>query len=148
MPIGGVLEKISSNRILLAGDAAGFVNGFTAEGIYYAMLSGEHAGKMAIEAVNKKNTSANFLRQYDKACEVEVGYEMRKSVELQKRLLSNPKLIDSIVRLANSSKAVRTMLANYAVGALSYKDMKKRAIIVALPGYLRYKAERLWLKLN
>jgi len=148
LPIGGVLEKISSNRILLAGDAAGFVNGFTAEGIYYAMLSGEHAGKMAIEAVNKKNTSANFLRQYDKACEVEVGYEMRKSVELQKRLLSNPKLIDSIVRLANSSKAVRTMLANYAVGALSYKDMKKRAIIVALPGYLRYKAERLWLKLN
>ena len=148
LPIGGVLEKISSNRILLAGDAAGFVNGFTAEGIYYAMLSGEHAGKMAIEAINKKNTSANFLRQYDKACEAEVGYEMRKSVELQKRLLSNPKLIDSIVRLANSSKAVRTMLANYAVGALSYKDMKKRAIIVALPGYLRYKVERLWLKLN
>ena len=32
-------------RVLLAGDAGGFVNGFTAEGIYYAMVSGDLAAR-------------------------------------------------------------------------------------------------------
>jgi geranylgeranyl reductase family protein len=148
LPVGGPLKKLSANRILLAGDAAGFVNGFTAEGIYYAMVSGEHAGKTALEAVRKKDASAEFLSRYDKAIEDEVGKELRKSVSLQKRLLSNPKLIDSVVRFASRNKAVRTLLTGFAVGALSYEEMKRRAIIQALPDYLRYKAEKLWHRLH
>ena len=69
LPVGGPLERISGDRILLVGDAAGFVNGFTAEGIYYAMISGEHAGNTALQACKKKDTSAEFLRRYDRACE-------------------------------------------------------------------------------
>ena len=30
----------ATRRVMLAGDAGGFVNGITAEGIYYAMVSG------------------------------------------------------------------------------------------------------------
>ena len=37
-------------RVLLAGDAGGFVNGFTAEGIYYAMVSGDLAARAVLEA--------------------------------------------------------------------------------------------------
>ena len=147
LPVGGPLKRISAGRILLAGDAAGFVNGFTAEGIYYAMLSGEHAGKVALEALRYKNTSAEFLRRYDNACEAEVGHELRKSVVLQKRLFSNPKLIDSVVRFANRSTAVRTLLTKFGVGEMSYEELKRRAIFEALPGYLSYKAEKLWHKL-
>ena len=33
----------------LAGDAGGFVNGFTAEGIYYAMVSGELAARALLD---------------------------------------------------------------------------------------------------
>ena len=40
IPVGGPLRRPGRGRVLLAGDAGGFVNGFTAEGIYYAMVSG------------------------------------------------------------------------------------------------------------
>src|SRR5262249_10698775 len=43
IPVGGPLRRPGRGRVLLAGDAGGFVNGFTAEGIYYAMVTGELA---------------------------------------------------------------------------------------------------------
>jgi flavin-dependent dehydrogenase len=142
LPVGGPLERISGDRLLLAGDAAGFVNGFTAEGIYYAMVSGEHAGTTALEACRIKDTSAEFLRRYDRACEAEVGHELRKSVMIQKRLFSNPKFIDSIVRLAGRSKATRILLTKFGVGELSYEELKRQALVKALPAYLLYKSEK------
>lgn len=42
------LPVTAHGRVLLAGDAGGFVHGVTAEGIYYAMVSGELAAKKAV----------------------------------------------------------------------------------------------------
>ena len=49
IPIGGPLRLPRRGRVLLAGDAGGFVNAVTAEGIYYAMVSGELAAR-AVQA--------------------------------------------------------------------------------------------------
>ena len=49
IPVGGPLRRPGRGRVLLAGDAGGFVNGFTAEGIYYAMVSGDLAAKTVLE---------------------------------------------------------------------------------------------------
>jgi geranylgeranyl reductase family protein len=144
LPVGGLMERLSTDRVLAVGDAAGFVNGFTAEGIYYAMVSGELAGKAALAALRAGDVSAASLRRYDRACEAELGYELRKSVELQERLLGDPRLIDNAVRLARRSPAARRLLCEYGVGKLSYRQMKRRALLQALPAFLRYKAEKLW----
>jgi geranylgeranyl reductase family protein len=146
LPVGGPLERISRDRILLAGDAAGFVNGFTAEGIYYAMVSGEHAGQTALEAIRNRNITAEFLRRHDRACEAEIGPELRKSVTLQKRLFANPALIDSIVRFAKRNATSRSLLARFGVGEISYEELKRRTVTEALPGYLRYQLEKVWQK--
>jgi flavin-dependent dehydrogenase len=50
IPIGGPLKTTARGRVLLAGDAGGFVNGFSAEGIYYAMVSGELAADAVLSA--------------------------------------------------------------------------------------------------
>ncbi|HEV2689438.1 MAG TPA: geranylgeranyl reductase family protein, partial [Bryobacteraceae bacterium] len=50
LPISGPLARTYGDRVLLCGDAGGFVNAFTAEGIYYAMVSGELAAQAAIQA--------------------------------------------------------------------------------------------------
>jgi flavin-dependent dehydrogenase len=50
IPVGGPLRRPGRGRVLLAGDAGGFVNGFTAEGIYYAMVSGELAARTVAES--------------------------------------------------------------------------------------------------
>src|SRR5207342_2837187 len=49
IPVGGPLRRPGGGRVVLAGDAGGFVNGFTAEGIYYAMVSGENAARTIAE---------------------------------------------------------------------------------------------------
>ena len=49
IPVGGPLRRTASRRVMLAGDAGGFVNGITAEGIYYAMVSGDLAGRAAAD---------------------------------------------------------------------------------------------------
>jgi geranylgeranyl reductase family protein len=143
LPFGGPLRKISSHRILLAGDAAGFVNGFTAEGIYYAMVSGEHAGKTALAAIQSRNTSADFLRRHDASCEAEQGKELRRSVALQKRFYPNPALIDLAVRFANRDSVLRSLITRFGIGQLSYEELKRRALFEALPGYLGYQFAKL-----
>lgn len=147
LPFAGPLPRISAHRILLAGDAAGFVNGFTAEGIYYAMVSGEHAGKIALAAIRARDTSAKALRRYDEACEMEVGHELRKSVALQRRFYPRPALIDLVVDLARRNWSVRTLMAGFGTGQLSYEEMKTRVLLEAMPGYLRYETTKLrnWL---
>jgi geranylgeranyl reductase family protein len=139
LPVGGPLARVSSNRVLLAGDAAGFVNGFTAEGIYYAMVSGEHAGKVAAEAIRRRNFGAAFLRNYDIACDKEVGQELKQSVVIQRRLLGHPKRINQIVKLAAGDPELATLFTNFAVGKLSYSKLKHAVIPRALPWYLRYR---------
>jgi flavin-dependent dehydrogenase len=143
LPFSGPLKKISSDRILLAGDAAGFVNGFTAEGIYYAMVSGEHAGKTALAAIRNRNASAGFLRRHDAACEAELGKELRRSVALQKRFYPNPALIDLAVRFANRDRTLRSLITRFGIGQLSYEELKRHALFEALPAYLGYQFAKL-----
>ena len=50
IPIGGPLRTTAEGRVLLAGDAGGFVNGFSAEGIYYAMVTGDLAADAIVDA--------------------------------------------------------------------------------------------------
>ena len=54
IPVGGPLPVTATQRVMLAGDAGGFVNGITAEGIYYAMVSGSLAGRAALAGQHRR----------------------------------------------------------------------------------------------
>ena len=58
-------ENIYTDNILLIGDAAGIACPLEAEGVYYAMLSGQIAAQVAAKAIEKGNFSKNFLKLYD-----------------------------------------------------------------------------------
>src|SRR4029079_17437787 len=64
IPIGGPLRTPAAGRVLLAGDAGGFVNGFSAEGIYYAMVTGDLAARAILAT---RATPAQAGRAYVKA---------------------------------------------------------------------------------
>jgi hypothetical protein len=93
--------------------------------------------------IRNKNTSAEFLRSYDDACELEVGHELRKSVELQKRFYTDPDLIDFAIGFVGRNRTVRTLITRFGIGQLSYEELKARTLIEALPGYLGYQTEKL-----
>src|SRR3954463_9623051 len=91
IPIGGPLKTTAEGRVLLAGDAGGFVNGFSAEGIYYAMVTGDlAAGALLAARAAGAFDPAQARRNYVKAWRREIGGELRDSVLIQKYLFSTP----------------------------------------------------------
>jgi geranylgeranyl reductase family protein len=139
LPIAGPLARTYADRVLLAGDAGGFVNALTAEGIYYAMVTGELAARAAID-----NLAGARLSEYERAWKREIGDELGNSVRLQKLLLADPTRIDRIVRAASRHAVLADLLAGFATGALTHAQFKRSMLRRALPVYVREKTRRLF----
>ena len=140
LPISGPLVRTYAERTLLCGDAGGFVNAFTAEGIYYAMVSGELAARAAVDAIRAKDTSSSRLALYEQAWKREIGQDLSKSVSIQRLLMADLSRVDRIVKAASRNPVLAGMLARYATGALSYAQFKHSILLRALPLYVQEKA--------
>jgi flavin-dependent dehydrogenase len=125
IPIGGPLRRTAEGRVLLAGDAGGFVNGFSAEGIYYAMVTGDLAAGAILSA---DLSPARARRAYVRAWRREVGPELRDSVLIQKYLFHSPARMDRVVRGARTRPAFSETLVDYASGRLSYRAARRRLV--------------------
>jgi geranylgeranyl reductase family protein len=129
IPVGGPLRRPGRGRVVLAGDAGGFVNGFTAEGIYYAMVSGEHAAKSVVESVRVGIT--DLVRRYQRAVDHEIGAELRDSVLIQRYLFADRRRIARVVAGAERAPAITRLILEFAVGGLSYRTLRRRVFAEA-----------------
>jgi len=127
IPVGGPLREPARGRVLLAGDAGGFVNGFTAEGIYYAMVSGDLAAKTIVDSASP----ASLATRYTRACDYEIGAELRDSIVIQRYLFADRRRIARIVRGANRERATTRLILDFAMGRRSYKDVRRRILVRA-----------------
>jgi len=68
IPEGGYrkIPRLYSDGVLVAGDAAGFVNGVHFEGTNFALISGKLSGEAALYALEKEDYSASTLSIYRK----------------------------------------------------------------------------------
>lgn len=129
IPIGGPLKNTAAGRVLLAGDAGGFVNGFSAEGIYYAMVTGDLAAGAVLASRREGAFSpARARRAYVRAWRHEIGGELRDSVLIQKYLLHSPERMDRVVRGARTRPEFSEILVDYASGRLSYRAARRRLL--------------------
>ena len=123
IPVGGPLKETARGRVLLAGDAGGFVNGCYAEGIYYAMVSGDLAAKAIL---------AGRPGRYPRAWQREIGAELRDSVLVQRYLFRDTRRIDRMVQGARIYPDLAQRLIQYAAGQLPYERARRR-LAVRLP---------------
>ncbi|GIT64506.1 MAG: hypothetical protein Ct9H300mP23_01330 [Nitrospinota bacterium] len=70
-PSGGVFRFFSKTHslwgpLLAVGDAMGFIDPFTGEGIYLSLRSSEIAVEIAVLALKNSDVSVEFLKLYDK----------------------------------------------------------------------------------
>jgi geranylgeranyl reductase family protein len=129
IPVGGPLKTTAAGRVLLAGDAGGFVNGFSAEGIYYAMVTGELAASAVLAGRQGRAAAPDRVRrQYVRAWQTEIGAELRDSVLIQRYLFRTPKRMDGLVAAANSRPEFSRWLVDYASGRLSYAQARRRVV--------------------
>ena len=124
IPVAGPLQPASRGPVLFAGDAGGFVNAFTAEGIYYAMVSGELAGR----AIAASRTAEAAGRGYDRAWRAEIGAELADSVRVQRYLFGKHDRVNRAVRALSAANGLVDDVLAYARGDLSYKALRRRIL--------------------
>ena len=120
IPVGGPLPVTATRRVMLAGDAGGFVNGITAEGIYYAMVSGSLAGRAAL---------AGSTAGYARAWRREIGAELRDAVLVQRYLLTTPARVDGLIAAARRAPDLADMVVRYAMGQVSYQTVRRHLLM-------------------
>jgi geranylgeranyl reductase family protein len=125
IPIGGPLREPGRGRVLLAGDAGGFVNGFTAEGIYYGMVSGDLAARAILETGGR---TARLASRYRRACDYEIGAELRDSVLVQRYLFADRRRIARIISGAHREAIITRLILDFAKGRVPYRTLRRRIL--------------------
>ena len=121
LPLGGPLPRTYAERVLVCGDAGGFVNAYTGEGIYYAMVTGRHAGETAAAAIAAGDCSTAVLARYETRWRREIGRELADSLRIQRRLFARPALADAIIRAAAADPKLCRLFARIALGEADYR---------------------------
>ncbi len=119
VPRGGVSRKIYGDRILLAGDAAGFVDAFYGEGIAYAIRSGQLAAETIAGALAKGDLSERYLERYSRLCDEEFGRNLRYSLNLSRLAYGLPGIF---LRLLSSDPFVLRKFLRVPLMELSYAE--------------------------
>ena len=136
IPISGPIDRTFTDRILLAGDAAGMVNAFSAEGIYFAMVSGDLAADAALAAIRAGRFDDRQMGGYQTAWEAEIGGELRHSVAIQRRLFTQPGRVDALMRRAKADAELLRLLCGYAMGFATYEELRRHMARVVMPQWV------------
>lgn len=115
LPAGSFAEHLVFDRALLVGDAAGFINPLTGEGIEFALESGELVAETLAEAVQTGDLSANGLAGYAQRCSGRFRRTFRLNHRLQ-RVFEHPRLVDHLIRAGARSPRVVDDLAQVMLG--------------------------------
>ena len=110
LPLGSKKRKLSSDSILLCGDAASMIDPFSGEGISNAMYCGMRAAEKAEASVLQNNFTAAFLLEYDKIVYNRLWNELRLSHTLQK-LCNYPRLFNFVVNKAEKNQTFRETIS-------------------------------------
>jgi len=138
IPIGGPLPRPGRGRVLLAGDAGGFVNAFTAEGIYYAMVSGDLAARTIAASpasspsvARRRSTPGDLADVYRRAVDKEIGAELRDSVLIQRYLFGDRRRIAAAITAAPREARMTKLILDLVTGRRSYRDVRRRMLLRA-----------------
>jgi geranylgeranyl reductase family protein len=131
IPTGGIKRTIINSRLLLSGDAAGFVDAFTGEGMAYAIRSGQLAAETVADIV-MYDRKLSKVKTYESRCRQEFGNYLASSLKLEKIMHSFPeisfklavtnweilnKYLDEAVINRNHKDYVRWLVLNFFLDA-------------------------------
>jgi geranylgeranyl reductase family protein len=131
LPFGKAVANVVYDRALLLGDAAGFINPLTGEGIELAMESGQFAAEALAEAHASGDFSAHGLEGYARRCRERFDIPFRLNGRLM-AIFERPMLVDHICRAARRSRRVQVELAGIMMGVA--RRISPRLLVAAALG--------------
>lgn len=132
IPAGGFNRNLTDSRVILTGDAAGFVDSFYGEGISYAIRSGQIASE-TISRIIKKESSAT-IKNYDSHVKKEFENNLRYSLLASKLAHSIPLFF----KLALKNESVLDKFIGIALQEVTYKGLLKWTVPRLPWFFLRY----------
>jgi len=116
----------------LVGDAAGFVDPLTGEGIYYAIKSADLLARALVNQVGQ----VGQIEDFDEMWRAAFGAELRRAAELQDRFyrgnFAGAPLTERMVQFARRHRGVRETLRDLVAGDQGYVGLKSRLLRSAL----------------
>jgi geranylgeranyl reductase family protein len=86
LPIAPRPIPISAPGLLLTGDAAGFIDPLSGEGIWQALHTGMLAGEVASDALKRGELSAALQQRYEAACKRDIARPSRGKAWIQRAM--------------------------------------------------------------
>jgi flavin-dependent dehydrogenase len=113
-------RRVAGEDLALLGDAAGFADPVTGEGIYYALRSAE----LFAEAYAAKDPAS-----YEKKWRADFGGELRRASKMRRRFygdLFGAPFTDRMIKLARAHPGIRRTLRELVTGDQGYLDLKRK----------------------
>jgi geranylgeranyl reductase family protein len=93
LPVSRFDHDVCTERIMLTGDTAGFVDSFSGEGIRFAIISGKIAAETALYCHNRGNFTKKTLGYYQDKCFETFGSSLKLSNKLTDTFFRYPRLL-------------------------------------------------------
>jgi geranylgeranyl reductase family protein len=142
IPLGGVAKvPTTKERILLAGDSAGFAEPLLGEGIYFAIWGGQLAARVASEACHQERFDDSFLKRYVKRWRNSFGVDFDVAYRVACFSYLEQYDMDRVARFFFAEKKVQECMVGLMDGTLRYRDIQSK---LAWP-YVKYRLAKLGL---
>lgn len=120
------LEKTYGRRLLLVGDAAGFINPLSGEGIYYAMASGKIAAELITEALEKNDTTEEFLSKYQRLWQKDFGKDIDRILKVVKR--GSVEYTERVIHIVSKDRELTDLMMGVITGELGVEEYKWKIV--------------------
>lgn len=120
-----ITRKASGPNWALLGDAAGFADPVTGEGIYYALRSAELFAEALI----------NPGKAYEERWQEDFGADLKRAAQMRLRFYGNfwgAPFTDRMIEFARAHRGVKRVLGNLVAGDQRYIDLKKQLMRSAI----------------
>ncbi len=142
IPLGGAANVPSAGeRILLAGDSAGFAEPLLGEGIYFAILGAQMAAQTTAEACHRKRFDKEFLRNYERRIREAFGADFDVAYRVARFSYLEQYDMDRVARFFFSERSVQECMVGLMDGSVRYRD----AQIKLVWPYFKYRLAKLGL---
>jgi geranylgeranyl reductase family protein len=145
IPLGGAVHvPVVTDRVLLAGDSAGFAEPLLGEGIYFAIWGGQIAAQVVQEACRTARFDAEFLRTYERRCKSAFGADFEVAFRLAKSSYLENYDMDRLATFFFSSRRFHECMVSLMDGSMRYRDVQTKLAW----HYLEYRLSKLGLPIR
>lgn len=140
IPLGGAANvPIASDRILLAGDSAGFAEPLLGEGIYFAVWGAQLAAQVAAQACSEDKYDRRTLAKYEQLCREAFGVDFDVAYQFARFSYLEQYDMDGVTRFFLGEKKVQECMMGLIDGTIRYRDARMK---LAWP-YFKYRLAKL-----